>query len=311
MASYFASGLYSLVHTDDLASQIARFSVVVLPEMAVLSDAVCATLREFVAGGGGLVASGAVAKRDETGEWRGAFPLADVLGVEATNEEQGILSGADTGWDAAQRHSYLQVVQSAHRLFEGLEDTDLLPFGGVLNGARATSAQVVATYLPSFPIFPPETAWFEAPRNPLPALFASEFGSGRTVYLAADIERCFERDGLPDHARLLENAVRFVAKTPIPLEVSGAGLLDCRLFRQESRLILHLVNQQNGAPAPLHELVAVGPFGIKVRRDLLPASALSARFLVGGTNEDVRGSGDWWEFSVATIHDHEVIVLDE
>lgn len=244
--------------------------------------------------GGGLVASGEAARREEGGEWRQEFGLADVLGIAATNENQGILSGADIGWEAAQRHSYLQISAPSHPLFDGLEETDILPFGGVSSGAIAKSAQVLATYLPPFPIYPPETAWFEAPQNLLPVVLAHNFGAGRTLYFAADIDWGFARDALPDHAKLLAGAVRFASQTAMPLEVDGAGLLDCRLFRQEKRLILHLINEQNGTPAPLQELVSAGPFEVWVRRDLLPhLERPRARLLVEESARIVRTEGAW------------------
>ncbi len=299
------------LHVEDLATQLARFRVLVLPEIGVLSAENCKTVRDWVEQGGGLVASGEVARREENGDWQGEFGLADVLGIAATAQNEGILSGADVGWEAAQRHSYLQIKAPSHLVFDGLEDTDILPFGGVLTGAKPNGAQVLATYLPPFPIYPPETAWFQSPPNSLPAVFAHGFGAGRSIYFAADIDRSYARDALPDHAKLLANAVRFAAQSAMPLEVSGAGLLDCHLFRQENRLILHLVNEQNAAPSPLHELVAVGPLEIKVRRDILPEIELSqARFLVGETCHRIREDSDWWKFSVEKILDHEVVVLE-
>ncbi len=296
---------YSLIHADDLIEKIARFSVVVLPEMAVLSDEICQILRDFVKGGGGLVASGEVAKRDENGEPRADFPLGEVFGVERAGENQGVLSGADAGWGTAGRHSYLQITAPNHPLFEGIENTDLLAFGGVSSGAIAKTAQVLATYLPPFPIYPPETAWFEAPEHPLPSLFAHEFGAGRALYFGADIERCFARDGLPDHARLIANAVHWASAGKIPLEVRGAGLLDCRLYRQDGRVVLHLVNNQQGAPPPLHELVGCGPFQIRVRFE-----ANSARALVSNQAIETTQNGEWCELEIASILDHEVVVLE-
>ena len=143
------------------------------------------------------------------------------------------------------------------------------------------------------------------PQNPLPALFTNTFGAGCAVYFAADIDRCFARDGLPDHARLIENAVRWVSNGQIPLKVRGAGLLDCRLYRQGGRAVLHIVNNQQGAPPPVHELVGCGPFQIRVRFE-----AKKARALVGNQAIQTRHNGEWCEFEIASVLDHEVIVLE-
>ena len=85
--------------------------------------------------------------------------------------------------------------------------------------------------------------------------------------LPADIDQCFGRDNLPDHGNLLANIFRWVAADRIPLDVRGAGLIDCHLYRQPGRLILHLVNLTNEGTwrAPLDELIAVGPLAVRVK----------------------------------------------
>ena len=44
----------------------------------------------------------------------------------------------------------------------------------------------------------------------------------------------------PTTANLLANIFRWAAADRIPLEVRGPGLIDCHLYRQPGRLILHL-----------------------------------------------------------------------
>jgi hypothetical protein len=59
---------------------------------------------------------------------------------------------------------------------------------------------------------------------------------------------------------LLANLVRWAAASRIPLEVRGAGLIDCHLYRQPGRVILHLVNLTNAGAwrSPVDELIPVG-----------------------------------------------------
>jgi hypothetical protein len=87
-----------------------------------------------------------------------------------------------------------------------------------------------------FPIYPPETAWMRTPKTDIPGLVLNTRGTSRIAYLPADIDRRFGRDNLPDHANLLVNIVRWAAGRRVPLEVKGAGLVDCRLYRQPGRV---------------------------------------------------------------------------
>ena len=130
------------------------------------------------------------------------------------------------------------------------------------------------------------------------------------VYLAADLDRRYLRELMPDHANVLANAVRWSAKESIPLHVEGAGLVDCHLYQQEGRAILHLVNLTNTSTwrAPIDELIPVGPFRVKIK---LPrgGSGRTAKLLVSGGAPPVRVVNGWAELQVKTILDHEVILL--
>lgn len=72
--------------------------------------------------------------------------------------------------------------------------------------------------------------------------------NARVAYLAVDIDRRYAHTNLPDHGNLLANIVRWAVGDRIGLEVHGPGLIDCHLYRQSGRLILHLVNLTNEGP---------------------------------------------------------------
>ena len=167
------------------------------------------------------------------------------------------------------------------------------------------SATVVLTFVPEFPIYPPETGWMRHPKTDTPGLVLK----GRVAYLAADLDRRFARDNLPDHGDLLANLVRWAAGGGIPLAVEGGGLVDFNLYTQPGRLVLHAVNLASAATwrEPIHELIAIGPLVVKVR---LPAGVRGrrARLLVtGGTAAPKLASG-WASFEIQPVLDHEVVL---
>jgi hypothetical protein len=296
-----------------------------------MSDAQVASVRRFVAGGGGLVATGESSLFNEFGDPRPDFALADLFGAHnsdprrADDESRRRKSASDTA------HTYLRlnpelrarvngpqigteppVTSERHEVLRGFKETDILPFGGVLEPLRVdATAQVLMSFVPVFPIYPPETAWMREPKTNIPGLIVhSPARCGRIAFLPADCDRRFARDNLPDHGNLLANLVRWAAKDSIPLSVEGAGLIDCHLYCQPGRLILHLVNLTSAGTwrQPIDELISIGPLQVRVR---LPADVQGkhARLLVAGKATAPHTSAAWSHFEVQSILDHEVMVL--
>ena len=149
------------------------------------------------------------------------------------------------------------------------------------------------------------------PKTDIPGLVVhTPAGGGRIAFLPADCDRRFARDNLPDHGNLLANLVRWAAKDTIPLSVEGAGLIDCHLYHQPGRLILHLVNLTSAGTwrQPVDELIPIGPLHVRVK---LPAdvSGKRARLLVSGKAVGTGAVAGWSRFEVKSILDHEVGVI--
>jgi hypothetical protein len=196
-------------------------------------------------------------------------------------------------------------------VLRGFDETDILAYGGVLEAMRTDPGVIVPlTFIPSFPTMPPETAWMRAPKTDIPGLVLSQRGKARIAYMPADIDRRFSRENLPDHGNLLANIVRWAAGGDIPLAVEGPGLIDCHLYEQSGKLILHLVNLTSAATwrAPIDELIPVGPFKVRVR---LPrgATARRVRLLVSGAAGKLEVKADWAAFEVRSLLDHELAVI--
>ncbi|HYW89084.1 MAG TPA: alpha-amylase family protein, partial [Chloroflexota bacterium] len=188
---------YIPVHADDIDRHASELAVLVLPNIGALSEAQCAAIRRFAQRGGGVVASGETSRYDEWGDARADHALANLFGIRAAGVHHGTSGAADPSWETWAQHSYLRLASSSdgarHPVLAGFGQTELLPFGGRLEVIRAQpGARVPLTFVPPFPIYPPETAWMRQPSSELPALILNELdGGGRVAYLAADIDRCF------------------------------------------------------------------------------------------------------------------------
>ena len=110
---------------------------------------------------------------------------------------------------------------------------------------------------------------------------------------------------------MLANVVRWAARGVLPLEVTGTGLLDCHVYAQAGRVIVHLVNLTSEATwrAPLDELIRVGPFDVRVQVPTTMTHA-STRLLVAGKTTKAALSNGRAAFTVDAIDDHEVVVIE-
>jgi hypothetical protein len=304
------------VHADHVDLHAQDLALLILPDLGAMSEAQCQAVRRYVEGGGSVVASANSGRYDEWGEPRTGSLLSDLLGIRHTGVRLGVEGQHSSSWEVHSGHTYLRLASeeaARHPIVAGFNETDILAFGGTLQQVELLpGAQAVATYVPAFPIYPPEFSWMRVPETDIPAIVAREHPSGgRVVYLAADVDRCYGRRGLPDHGDLLANAVRWAARDATPLRVDGPGYVDCHLYRQDGRLILHLINLSgcNAWPAYLEEHLPVGPLRVSVRLDgaFVPRRA---QLRVAGTPVDLHLADGWATIELPTLVDHELIVFE-
>jgi hypothetical protein len=204
------------------------------------------------------------------------------------------------------------VVGKRHAIFKNFEETDILPYGGLLAPLKVDEGvEVLLTYIPQFPTYPPEKSYMREAKTDIPGLIIrTNSKGGRIAFVPADIYRQFARFNHPDHGNLLSNIIHWAAKEDLPLSIQGAGLVDCHLYQQSGRVIVHIVNLTNAATwrQPLEELVAIGPLKVKVK---LPKSVngRSVRSLVSKATIAASVSGGYSQFEIKSILDHEMIVI--
>jgi hypothetical protein len=320
-----------LVNADHIARDADKFSVLILPNLAAMSGAQIEAVRRFVERGGSLIATGETSRCNEWGEPRADYALADLFGAHVIGGQPASIDAATRRSILETQHTYLRLTPELrsrfdgpkagnepaaagerHPALKGFDETDMLPFGGRLEPLRVDSgAAVLATFIPAFPVSPPESVWMREPRTDIPGLIVNEpHGGGHVVFLPADLDRRFSRDNLPDHGNLLANLVRWAMSDNFPLQVEGAGFVDCHLYQQKDKLILHLVNLSNTGTwrAPVDELIPVGPLSVRVK---LPDGIHGSRIqlLLSKRPTHTKVNNGWTCFDLPTILDHEVVVI--
>jgi hypothetical protein len=298
---------FEMVHDRLLdAEHLAPFRTLILPNIAALSDAQCAQLRQFVARGGGLVATSETSLDDEWGTRRPDFGLADLLGATWRG-----------GFEGPMHNAYLRLEHEAfpdHPLLRGLEDAPRIIHGvwRVEVASNRPGSESPLTLIPSYPDLPMEKVYPRQPRTNIAQVFLREMpGAGRVVYFPFDIDRTFWEVLAVDHGRLMKNAVSWATNEEAPVTVTGRGVLDVTLWRQKNSLTVHLVNLTNPMmmKGPVRELVPIGEQRVRLH---LPdgLKAGSVRLLVAGTTPEHSEAGGWLEVTIPSIAAHEVVAID-
>ena len=227
--------LFDFLHEEDLLSEakLKKYKTLLLPNIALLSDAECAAIKRFVQGGGSIMASFETSLYDENNQRRKDFGLADVLGVHAAGERLTRVGNA-----------YMGRIERKHPILDGFGDTDWLPGAQWLQPTAAVRDPLL-TVIPGFVNYPPELAYPYVERTDMPNLVATEMGSSRVVYYAGDIERTSWQSGNTDLSRILQNAIRWVSKNSPPVTVTGNGLVESFAWETEAGFALHVLNYTN------------------------------------------------------------------
>jgi hypothetical protein len=322
------------VHADAIGRAAGRFKVLVLPNLAAMSDAQAAAAQAFATAGGSIVATSESSLYGEYGEPRGDFTLASLFGVHRGQGSHGGQDAPPSSIERSPRHTYLRLAPelraahdgprdatapapegARHPVLAGLDAADMIPFGGYLPVVTVDAGvQVLATFIPDFPIYPPETAWMRTPRTDLPAIAVRETAAGaKLVWFAADLDRCFARDDNAEHALLIANAVRWATGDRPVVALSGTrGSISPTLYGQGTRQVLHLNNRIlfSRVPGRQTELIPVGPVEVRLplRAGARPPAEVDLR--VAGKRVPAAVHGADLVFTVEQVLDHEVAVID-
>ena len=174
------------------------FRLLVLPNIATLSDKQCDQLRKFVEGGGSLLATFETSLYDADGKRRSDFGLADLFGVSY-----------DKGVEGPMQNSYLRlksdpVTNQFHPVLKDLEDAYRII--NTINRVRVRPGSAFpspVTLIPTYPDLPMEHVYPRVPDTDIRELYLRDTGKGRIAYFPGDIDRSFWQIMCTDHGKLL------------------------------------------------------------------------------------------------------------
>jgi hypothetical protein len=287
------------------AEHIKHFKLLVLPNIAVLSNKQCGQLRKFVEDGGNLVATFETSLYDEKGRRRSDFGLADLFGVSYEQHVEGPM-----------QNSYLRLksdpaTNEFHPVLKELEDAYRIINTIHMVSVKASSAcPVPVTLIPTYPDLPMEHVYPRVSDTDIRGLYLHNLGKGRIAYFPGDIDRSFWQIMCTDHGKLLQNTIRWVLNEESIVDVKGPGVLDVTVWRQERSMTVHLVNLTNPMmmKGPFRELIPVtAQVSIKIPRG---TKVEGVHLLVSEKKPSFKINEDNVILTVPNIPDHEIIGID-
>ncbi|MFC5411154.1 alpha-amylase family protein [Larkinella bovis] len=290
-----------LLTPDDLK----RFKLLILPNIAALSDTQCQQLRAFVNNGGSLVATFETSLYNEEGQQRPDFGLAGLFGVSYDQKVEGPM-----------RNSYLHLRHDARNSQSQLILKELDGTPRIINSIYKVQVKPTASFpspitlIPTYPDLPMEDVYPRVAETDTRELYLRQVGKGRVAYIPGDLDRSFWQLMNTDHCQLLGNVIQWALDEEPVTTVSGPGVIDITVWRQANSLTVHLVNLTN-------PMMMKGPF-----RELIPVEAQVSVPVPAGTS--VKGvkllmsdGKPTYELkngkvtvTVPRILDHEIVALD-
>src|SRR5574340_741827 len=291
---------FEMVH-DRLLDRIANLKLLILPNIAALSDSQSAQIRAFVERGGSVLATFETSLYDEWGKPRPDFGLGGLFGVRYGGKVEGPM-----------QNSYLRVEhETRHPILAGLTDA-----GRIINGTRRVEVVPAApfgpaplTLVPSYPDLPMEEVYPRVPKTNSAQVYLREVGRGRVVYFPWDIDRTYWEVMAADHGTLLRNAIAWALNEEPPVRVTGPGVLDVTMWRQRDSLTVHLVNLTNPMmmKGPYRELIPAPAQRVEIR---MPRAPRRVRLLTAGTDAPFTYENGRIALTVPGVLDHEVIAVE-
>jgi hypothetical protein len=293
--------VFDFVHEDRMQlERLKKYSALILPNTALLSDEQCQQLRDYVQQGGSLLATFESSMYTEQNERRADFGLADVFVIHAAGPVIGRVGDSSP---------FYARIEKQHPILEGFHHTSILP-GSEYRVPSAPVDSPVLTVMPGFPAYPPELSYPPQPHTVEPAVVLRQTDKGCLVFFPGDIERTMWLAGNTDLSRLLQNAIRWVGGCTAPVSIGGRGFIEVFAWETEPGFAVRVLNYTNPNVHQgwVREFYPIGEQ--QVRMKLPPGRGVDrVELLRAGNDIPFRVRDGSVEFTIPSVEDYEVAAL--
>lgn len=286
---------YDMILDDGLINGVLeKYSVLMLPNAACLSDEQIQAIREFIEKGGSIVCSFETGSYDENGNPRNENPLWHLLGIE---ESEGM-------FPPRIGEEYMRLIDSKEGILSIPADT-LIP-RPVYSLKTIAKQNVIVPCIFMNPI----GAYYSPPKgeSKYPAIICNRYRGGKTVFFSSLIEDFYARYRIHDISRVFVDCLRFAIGRPSLVEVDAPETVqvEVRENRASGRVMVHLINVTGDMQRPISNIVSLHNIKIRVRgKPPRRALKLSDKKLL-----DIKRIDENFELTLDRLNVYDVIVLE-
>jgi hypothetical protein len=276
---------FDIITEDGLKNAINQYKVLILPNVACLSDDDVALIKKFVKNGGGVIASYRTAIYDMDGEKREKNNLDEVFGIKSTGEEKRVFT----------TDSYM-LIKYSHPVVEGKLHKIIPSFGTQLIVKPDGSSKVISTLIEESPV---HYAPLGSDTN-LPTIIVNEYFNGRTVYFAGPIGSRYLEFSLPVH------------RTPIISQNCPEVISIIPWYqRRHDRYVIHLVSSiRDEVELPITYVPECRDIIIRLRTKAAKNHFSAKEVFPTIRPLDCELKNEWITFRIPEVKEHSMVVIE-
>lgn len=278
---------FGVITRKDLET-LGKYQVVILPNVAMLSQQEVSALRDYVENGGSVYASKYTSLLTTEGQRSVNFGLSDLFGVDYIGETNEVVT-------------YVRPAEDYKELFLPFKENYPSTLNDTQVIARLKGTAEILAYITLPYTDPAGRKYASILSDPpgvdtkYPSLVLNRFGKGKIMYSAGPIE-IWE---YLTQRELLGRLLKMLTSKPLFYETDAPGTVEITMFDQpdQSRLILHFLNYQNQLPN-----IPVQNIHVKVYMDMKKPSQV---LLLPDKKEiKFKMNGNTLEFVLAELNDY-------
>ena len=283
-----------IVDRNITSNGLSKYDVLVMPNVACLSEEQAEAIREFVKNGGGLIADFETSLYDEEGAPRGKFLLEDLFRV-APPEGMFAMSNYDS-----------MVVKERHDVTAFSNAGEYIPRPSC---ALKTSASE-DTCVPIKVMEPLDYVITSLKGEcPYPGLVVSSYGKGKVIYSPAALGGHYYEQRMIPHQKLIESSVRWLLGDRGLVEMDAPATVEVvlRTQQEKGRTLIHLINLTGEMQRPMERVIPLNEIAVKVK------VADAKRVVALVQKEDIpfqTHDEGWTSFTLPKLELYEVVVIE-
>jgi len=230
---------FSIILDDDISrGMLNNYKVVVLPNVACLSEDQISVLMEFVRNGGGLLATFETSLYDQGGMRRSDFGLRDLFQIHHSEK-----ANVEYQSSLLMEGPYLRICRD-HPITRGLEPDAKLPYyrcGHPFVPVEAAEEDAIVAdifYADGGEYGKP----YAYPAGRPPAIVAGTFGRGKYIYMSAALDYLFAKTGLQQVQRIFDNGIEFLTDHEFLVRTNAPDSVVIHFTENKSSRLLHIFN---------------------------------------------------------------------